>query len=109
MFVAKSQIYVFIACFALGGGCGIFFSLAAAFKFFIKNKYVRAIPDTIAFILCAVFYVIFAYSLKFPSFRVYMPFGVILGIAVYMKSFHIILAIIWKKLYNNKIKLIFCA
>ena len=101
MFVAKSQIFVFIACLAFGGGCGVFFTLAAAFKFFVKNKFLRAITDTVAFILCAVFYITFAFEFNFPSFRVYMPFGVILGIAVYMKSFHIILAILGKKLYNN--------
>ena len=105
MFVTKSQIFVFLACVAIGGGCGIPFSIAAAVKRFIKNRFLRAILDVFAFSVCAFIYVWLAFMLHFPSFRPYMTAGVFLGIALYMKSFHILLAKPTKKLYNKFITL----
>jgi len=100
MFVSGGQFYVFIACLALGAICGILFSFSAIIKLAINNKFIRIIPDLSAFIITCIIYVTYSFLLKFPSFRVYMAFGVILGIYLYLKSFHIILAKIIKKAYN---------
>lgn len=101
MFVTGGQFYVFIACLAFGGVCGIFFSVSAIIKFVTTNKIIRLIPDLFAFLLTCALYVIYAFILNFPSFRAYMVIGVLLGIYLYLKSFHIILAKICKKAYNN--------
>ncbi len=104
MFVAKNQIFVFIACVAIGGIGGVFFTLSACIKVFFKNGALRIIPDIVAFIAFSVFYALVSYNLGFPSFRLYMAAGVFIGLVAYMKSFNNILAIWAKKLYNITVK-----
>ena len=104
MFVAKNQIFVFIACIAVGGVGGVFFTLSALIKFFIKKKGLKIIPDIIAFIAFSALYVLVSYNLAFPSFRFYMAAGAITGLFAYMKSFNDILAFRAKKLYNITVR-----
>lgn len=100
MFVTASQIYVFIACVALGGFFGALLSISCSIKYFIKNIYLKALPDFIVFSLCALIYAILSYNMKFPNVRMYMFLGIFVGIVTYLKSFHILLAKIIKKIYN---------
>ncbi len=106
MFVSGSQFYVFVACLAFGSVCGIFFSLSELFKIPIKNVILRIIPDFICFIITAVLFVGYSYLLKFPNFRAYMIIGVLVGILVYFKSFHILLAKCLKIIYNKYRKIL---
>lgn len=100
MFVTQNQFFVFIACIAFGGAVGIIFSVFSCVKFFIKNKVLSAIPDIIAFIFVGVLYSAYSFALKFPNLRFYMPIGVFIGITMYFKTFHILLAKYAKKFYN---------
>ncbi len=104
MFVSSGQFYVFIACVAFGGGVGVIFSISSLIKVKISNVIIRVVPDFIAFLIISVLYVLYAHKLYFPNFRLYMPIGVIVGIIIYFKSFHILLANCVKKLYNLNIK-----
>ena len=45
MFVSFGQFYVFFACVAFGGICGVLFSLAAAIKHTFKNVVVKILAD----------------------------------------------------------------
>ena len=100
MFVTYGQIYVFIVCVAIGGLSGILFSLSALLKLWIKNQYFRTIPDIFVFAVLSAVYVFLSYTFGFPNLRAYMILGVFVGIIVYFKSFHILLANCLKKLYN---------
>lgn len=100
MFVTKSQIYVFIACVAFGGVSGMLLSVSSMLKFFLGNKILKIMSDVIFCVLISFFYCEYSYCLSFPNFRVYMPLGVFVGIYLYLKSFHIILAKYVKLLYN---------
>ncbi len=100
MYVSSGQFYVFIASIAFGGMCGILFSISALFKIKLANVFLRIIPDLLAFSITACLYVLYSHSLNFPNVRVYMILGVMLGILIYFKSFHITLAKCTKKLYN---------
>ena len=100
MFVSFGQFYVFFACVAFGGICGVLFSLAAAIKHTFKNVVVKILADTLAFILTSIFYIFYSYSLGFPSIRFYMILGVFVGITAYLKSLHVLLAKMVKKFYN---------
>lgn len=106
MYVSGGQFYVFVACVALGGACGILFSISQLIKIKISNIILRIIPDLIAFLITALIYAIYSHALSFPNFRIYMILGVIVGITLYFKSFHIMLAKYVKKLYNLLSKLI---
>ncbi len=105
MFISNGQFYVFLATIAIGGLCGIFFSLSALIKLKIQNVVLRVIPDVVAFMITFVIYHFISRWLSFPSFRAYMVLGVIVGIALYFKSFHILLAKCVKNLYNKCSKL----
>ena len=100
MFVTANQFGVFVVCFSIGGVCGALFSISALFKFVIKSVKVSWIFDVFAFILTSVIYVYTSHKLNFPNYRAYMTVGVFVGIFVYLKSFHILLAKINKKAYN---------
>ncbi len=104
MFVTKNQIYVFIACIAFGGLCGIILSAISAIKYFVKNKYLIIIIDVFSWAFLGVLFSIYSYILNFPNFRFYMLAGVFISIVAYFKSFHIILAKRTKKLYNKIIE-----
>lgn len=106
MFVTKSQIFVFIACVAIGGVGGIFFAISDFIKLFIKNERFRFLPDIAAFSLLAVWYGFASFMLRFPSYRFYMTVGVVSGLFLYMKSFRLTLDLWMKKLYNVIIKTI---
>ena len=104
MFVAKNQIFVFFACVAIGGIGGILFTFSTLIKFFIKNARLKILPDIAAFCVFSLFYVWVSFRLNFPSYRVYMTAGAIIGLFLYMKSFNITLALWTKKLYNITVK-----
>ncbi len=99
MFVTSNQFYYFCACISFG----VFFGILYGFYklFFAKLPYkVFVVLDVIIYLLFAIFFIIFAHIMKFPSFRIYMPFGVLLGKFLYSISFEIILAKLVKKGYN---------
>lgn len=107
MLITKNQIFVFIACISFGGVSGIFLSLAEVLKKPINVKPLKILPDVAAFILIAAAYVVFSFKLNFPSYRIYMTVGVFLGLALYYKSLHVILAKCTQKAYNKTIKRFF--
>ena len=98
---ALTQLYVFIACVAFGGVCGTLFSVSRLIFSATGNRTVKAITDVAVCVICSVAYIIYSYAMIFPSFRLYMPTGVFIGIFAYMKSFHIIVAKILKMTYNK--------
>jgi len=101
MFLTAKQFYVFIACLGFGGFCGLILS-AIRYPFFKEEKRLALfITDVISCTALTGAYLYFSFALNFPSLRLYMPCGVVLGIIAYMKSFHIILAKPTEKLYNK--------
>ncbi len=99
-FVSEGQIFVFIACVAIGAVGGVCFSFSDLIKSGLKIKALGVITDTFAFISAFIIFQAAAYFFNFPSLRIYMVVGVFLGIFLYLKSFNIILAKLFKRLYN---------
>ncbi len=100
MLVTKNQIYVFIACIAFGVVSGVLFGILSILKIFLKYKILRLVPDVLAGLITGVLFVLYAYVLNFPTLRVYMVIGIMLGLVGYFKSFNIILAKSMEKIYN---------
>lgn len=84
----------------MGVVSGIGYTGFALLKRIIRKKYISILLDIVFFCLLSVAYVYYSFCYHFPSFRVYMYMGVILGLALYIKSFYIILAKSIKKIYN---------
>ncbi len=100
MFVTQNQLYVFIACVAFGGGCGVLLSIANLLHFLTKNRIVNIVFSVIALSLIGVLFSYYSYKMFFPNVRLYMLVGVMIGIYLYYKSFYILLAKFLKKFYN---------
>ena len=101
MFVTENQFFVFVACVAFGGVFGVIYPLFALIKKPLKSKIAKGIADVIYFALFTAFFLPYGYFLGFPSFRIYMPVGALVGLFLYMKSFYIILAKYGEKAYNK--------
>lgn len=100
MFVSKNQFYVFISCISFGLVGGVLYSPFSALKFVLKNNALKIIVDTVYFIIVSALFSVYAFLMYFPTLRIYMLIGVLLGLLLYFKSFHIILAKLMKKFYN---------
>ena len=100
MFVSKNQFYVFISCVAFGAICGVVYLPFFLIKVFCRNKFFEITVDVAYFLLLSVLFCVYAFLMCFPTLRVYMLVGVFVGILLYFKSFHILLANYMKKFYN---------
>ena len=100
MFVTHNQFFLFTACFAFGGISGVLFSISSCVKFFIKNLFLKSLPDVLIFLIVAILFVEYSYLMNFSDIRIYMFIGVFAGIFTYFKSLHILLAKFAKKYYN---------
>lgn len=96
-----TEISVFCICVSFGIISGVVFSILRLLANAIKNSVVEIVFDILYFSLLSVGFIFLSYYLKFPSFRLYMCVGVLLGVYMYVKSFHITLAIITEKVYNQ--------
>ncbi len=100
MFVTNGQIYLFFSCLSFGIASGLVYSVIIFLKKVIKIKVIKILLDLLFFLILSVSFLIYTFLLKFPSIRVYMLVGVVLGLYIYLKSFHFILAKMCKRLYN---------
>ena len=101
MFVANNQFYVFIACVSIGTLFGVFYSPIVMIKEKVCKITVSISLDIIYFFLLSICFLFCSYFLKFPSLRGYMLVGIFLGIYLYFKSFHYMLAKVVKRVYNR--------
>ena len=100
MFVTSGQLYYFLGSIAYGSVIGFCLSTT----FFLKrrnfNKVLSTIFDVLIYVIASILFILYTYKLNYPNVRLYMIFGVFLGILIYLKSLNIVLAKILKKLYN---------
>ena len=99
MFITSNQFYYFCACITFGVIFGFFYSFYKKFNLRI-NFSLRVVLDVVIYIIFAIIFSCFSYFFNFPSFRMYMPIGVIIGKILYTITFEIMLAKILKKGYN---------
>ncbi|MBR2337371.1 MAG: spore cortex biosynthesis protein YabQ [Clostridia bacterium] len=76
------------------------------FKAFIKNKIIRQVVDFAFFLVPFMLYLDLSLRFCFPSFRLYMFFGIVLGFYLVYKSFHKTLAKVYSVVYNKTISFI---
>ena len=100
------QFHVFILCVCFGVVGGVFYELLSLFKilFFPWKKAKRFfgnLIDIVFWISLWIASVYLSFSFKFPSFRVYMGIGYLLGGILYLKILHKIVAFFKRICYNN--------
>ena len=108
------QIFIFLTCALCGVCSGVVYDvlfIARAFvygvdkaKFTIKDKIFTYICDLIYFAVFAAMFVFTSVTFEFYSIRLYMLAGCAFGALIYLKSIHIFIAFLIKKVYNNLAK-----
>lgn len=105
------SIFIFITCACCGIVSGVVYDILYIARCAVCgiNKQVYTVKDKIFTVACDILYcLVFAAAFVFLSvmfdfngLRLYMLLGGLLGIVLYLKSFHIIVAFCVKKVYNK--------
>lgn len=105
------QIFIFLTCALCGVCSGVLYDVlyvARTFvcgvdkaKFTLKDKIFTCICDLIYFAVFAVMFIFTSVTFEFYSIRLYMLAGCALGALIYLKSIHLFIAFLIKKVYNN--------
>ncbi len=107
----QNQFFVFCICIATGFVSGILYELFHFLRLLLgckrgKNAWIETIADIAFFAAFATAHTVAAYLFHFPSFRVYMWIGEGVGLIIYLKTLHKILAFLQIMCYNRITKLI---
>lgn len=97
------QLYLFLLCVLLGAACGIVYDALFLLRTLFRQRAVRIICDILFCLFCGAAYLALSVSLGFPSLRLYFALGLLLGLALYLKSFHKTVAFFADKVYNRVI------
>lgn len=102
---AANQIFVFLVCVLTGVASGVVYEVFYILRKLFPSAF--SIAFDVAFFLVFAGMSIFASVLfTFPNFRVYMYLGNALGLILYLKSIHLIVAFLWKLCYNKARKVL---
>ena len=108
---SQGQFRYFCLCLLIGFFGGVVYEGFSVARTLLgcrkgKNRIIEIFLD-IVFFCCFAFICIYtAYILRFPAFRGYMWAGYALGITIYLKTLHRILAFLENICYNKLIKVI---
>ena len=95
------QLRIFLLCILIGIVGGVFYDAFFLLRAPLRVRWVRILCD---FLFCLTFgavYLLFAVSFRMPPLRTYYILGLTLGLFLYLKSFHKIVAFFSEKLYNG--------
>lgn len=104
---AKGQLLYFCLCLGIGFVCGFVYEVFALCRALLgcqkgKHRLIEIFLDIVFFLVFAGICIYAGYVGKFPAFRVYMWLGYALGITIYLKILHRILAF-WENVWYNKL------
>lgn len=105
------QIFIFLTCTLCGVLSGVIYDvlyIARTFvcgidkkKYTVKDKIFTIICDILYFAVFAAMFVFISVCFEFYQIRLYMLAGSAIGAIIYLKSFHLIIAFLIKKVYNK--------
>lgn len=105
------QIFIFLTCALCGVISGVIYDIlyiARAFvcglnksKFTVKDKIFTCLCDLIYFVAFSAMFIFTSVCFEFYSIRLYMLVGCALGALIYLKSLHLIIAFLVRKVYNK--------
>lgn len=104
------QFFIFLTCLLVGISSGLVYDLLYAARIFvcgtdktaytIKDKIMTIVCDLVYFCVFAAMFVFTSVLFEFYELRLYMLIGCALGAIIYLKSLHILIAFMLKKVYN---------
>ena len=107
----SGQFALFGLCIAVGFLGGVLYEGFAFFRLLLgsgqgKSKIVGGVLDIAFWLAFALFTIWSGYFFKFPSFRVYIWMGYVVGGIIYLKTLHKIIAFFESLCYNKIAKLV---
>ncbi len=104
------QAFIFLTCTLCGVASGVVYDVlyfarvfvcgADKAKYTVKDRIFTLICDLIYFAVFAAMFIFVSVCFGFYTLRLYMLIGAALGALIYLKSFHICIAFLIKKVYN---------
>lgn len=104
-------VFIFLTCVSLGIVSGVVYDLLYIARcavsgihekaYTVKDKIFTAACDIIYFLILSAAFVFISVLFGFGEFRLYMPISCLLGVILYIKSFHIFVAFLVKRVYNK--------
>jgi uncharacterized membrane protein len=100
----QNQIFVFLVCVACGIGGGFVYDVIYCARYPFRKSWVRITTDVIFCLFFAALYLFVSVMMELPGLRFYSFVGCVLGLFLYLKSFHKIVAFFMEKVYNKLVK-----
>jgi len=105
------QFIIFLQCVLVGFVGGILYEIPSLFRWIFrcnrgKNAAIGAILDALFWIGFTIWCIFAAFLFHFPDFRVYMIVGYGIGLIIYLKILHRIVAFFKKVCYNGLTKMV---
>ena len=97
----SGQFHIFLLCVLIGVVGGILYDALFFVRSMYRRRWLRILCDVLFCICFAIFFVFISLWLDLPAVRAYFLLGCILGLLLYLKSFHKIVAFFAEKLYNS--------
>ena len=96
-----SQIYYFLICVCLGACSGVVYDFFYCLRVPFKSVWARIIFDALFCVVFAFVYIFSSVLFELPSLRLYTFAGCVIGLLLYLKSFHKIVAFFAGRVYNS--------
>lgn len=98
------QLFCFLTCASCGIASGVFYDVLYCLRTAFSSRVATVVCDVLFCLLLAVLYLFASLAFGLPVLRLYPVFGIFVGLLLYLKSFHEIVAFFVKKVYNNLIQ-----
>ena len=108
------QVFIFLTCVLCGILSGVIYDVLYVARVFVcgtdkarytvKDKIFTCLCDIIYFIAFAAGFIFLSVLFEFYQIRLYMLAGCALGAIIYLKSLHLFIAFVIKKVYNKLTK-----
>ena len=100
MFSSLDQPRIVLVSLFIGVVIGAFYEIFYLLKLIFKGKVFKEILNAIWIFLSSFIYIQISTSYSFPNFRVYTVVFMVVGVIIYLFSFHKIIAIFLNRVYN---------
>lgn len=96
-----NQFYIFLVCASCGIAGGVVYDMFYLLRTFVRVRAAEIAADVCFFAFFAGMYLFVSLLFGLPDLRFYMFLGCLIGLLLYLKSFHRIVAFFAEKVYNR--------
>jgi len=97
-----NEFYIFLVCVTCGIAGGVVYDLFYILRAFLRVRAAEIAADVCFCLFFIGLYIFVSLMFGLPDLRFYMFLGCLIGLLLYIKSFHGIVAFFLKKVYNRE-------